>query len=256
MMLDPYFAHAIHPTSPSRPFVFGDASVNKNPSALIKGFAKAFGNNPSVRLIMRACEIRPETREIVNKLIARYGLTNVRLEEGGIFLEQYIDFLASLDCYINLSRGEGFSLIPREALALGLPVIISNNTALTTICKSGFVRAVPSVIKGSPLPHYKWLFDGEWGHQFDCKTKDAALAFRDVFLHYKKYIEKARKGREWVNQYSCKNVELQKLYRTLIRPKKVILSKENEINEGVITTNSLRLKEKYDQIIEENLEQE
>jgi hypothetical protein len=252
MMLDPYFAHSIRPKSPSTPFIFGDASANKNPSALVEGFAKAFGNNPSVQLVMRACWISNETREIINRLLSQYGLTNVTLEEGGASTtSQFIDRLASFDCYVNLSRGEGFSLIPREALAMGTPVIITDNTASSTICASGFVYPVKSVNRVAPLPHYNAVF-GECGEQFDCEVKDVAAALLAVYGDYDKYIKKARKGRKWVNQYNCTNSSLRNQYQTLIKPKQVKLGNRNKIQNGIIITKSKKLYKKYKQVVDSN----
>jgi glycosyltransferase involved in cell wall biosynthesis len=251
MMLAPYFAHSPHPSHASEPFVFGDASANKNPHVLVKAFIKAFKNNPNVHLVMRAGHIRQETRDIINHITNKYGSTNVKIEEGHLFLGQYIDRLASFDCYINLSRGEGFSLIPREALALGIPCILSNNTASKTICNSGYIRAVPSNQKGPPLPIYHLLFN-ECGEQFDCSVEDVVAALCDVYEHYQFYIKKARKGRKWVRQYDCESPKLQALYRTLVKPKKVILGKENTIKDGILVTNSEQLYHKYLQIIDSN----
>jgi glycosyltransferase involved in cell wall biosynthesis len=251
MILDPYYAHPPHMKSPSNPFVFGDASANKNPSVLIESFAKAFGNDPSVRLFLRALHIRRENYAIINNLINQYELTNVIVETGSISLGQFIDRLASFDCYINLSKGEGFSFIPREALALGLPVITTNNTALKTVCKSGFVRAVQSYLKVPPLPAYKQLFgDENIGKQFDCEVDDVVAALRDVYENYDEYIIKAQEGREWVKQYNSTSTGLQELYRTLIKPKEVILGSSNEIRKGVIITDSPHLLEKYQRIMQ------
>lgn len=82
--------------------------------------------------------------------------------------------------------------------------------------------------------------------------KDAAAALRDVYKNYAKYITKAREGRKWVYQYDCTNPDLQNLYLTLIKPKQVMLGSENAIKNGVITTDSFMLYQKYKQIIESN----
>lgn len=252
MVLNSYFAHPIHSKFPSIPFIFGDASANKNPTVLIKAFAKAFGNNSKVRLMMRAGYIHPETRKRINHLITHYGLKNVTIKEGHLSLEQYIDYLSSLDCYINLSRGEGFSFIPREALALGVPVIIPNNTASTTICQSDFVRAVPSDKKGPTNPVYKMLFDEECGQQFDCQVKDVVNALRDVYSHYSKYAKKARQGRQWVRQYDYQDPVLKSAYQALIKPKQIFLGDRNEIVNGTMMTNSSELYRKYSKLIDSN----
>lgn len=248
MILDTYYEHSVHPETASTPFIFGDASANKNPAVLIEAFAKAFKNSPDVHLVMRAGRIFSETRDTFNHLTTKYGLTTVSIEEGHIYLNEYIDRLASFDCYVNLSRGEGFSFIPREALALGIPVITTNNTASKTICDSGFIRAVQTNKKGNPSPHYRGLFKDECGFQFDCEVDDAAAALRDVYDNYGKYSQLARMGREWVEQYNCTNSELQNHYLTLIKPKQVKLGEVNRITNGTLITNSSKLYKKYQQI--------
>jgi glycosyltransferase involved in cell wall biosynthesis len=251
MNLAPYFAHPMHSTSPSKPFIFMDASVNKNPGTLIKAFALAFGNRSDVRLVARAGLIYTEMRAILNEMINKYGLTNVVIMDGFVNGKQWIDLLASCDCYVNLSRGEGFSFIPREALALGIPAIITDNTAMTTICASGHVRAIPCRRRSPPNPLYQVLFPGQnCGEQFDCEAEDVAEGMKDVFENYEKYINKAREGRKWVEQYNVSNPELQKLYHTLIKPKTIVLGSNNEIVDGTLTTNSPRLFQKYLQISE------
>lgn len=254
MMLAPYLAHPVHSKSASKPFVFGDTSANKNPGILVEAFAKAFGNSSDVRLIMKAGGIFPETRETIDRIIDQFGLTNVIIEEGHFSLAEYIQRLSSFDCYVNLSRGEGFSFIPREALALGVPVIISNNTASKTICKSGCVRGVPCRKTGPCHFFYRLLFgDEDCGEQFDCEVDDVVAALRDVYDNYNKYIKKARQGRKWVNQYDCRNTTLRGLYYTLVKPNLVLLGGKNEIKNGRLVTNSPKLLQKYQQIVDSNL---
>lgn len=251
MMLDSYNNHPTHPKKPSTPFVFGDSSANKNPGILVEAFAKAFGNNPNIQLVMRAGHISTDVRAIIDRKVEEFGLKNVIVEDGQLVLAQYMERLFSYDCYINLSRGEGFSFIPRESLALGVPVIITDNTASKTICESGLVRAVESNKKGSANPSYKTLFNEQCGMQFDCEVEDVVEALRDVYSHYSKYIKKARKGREWVQQYNSADPNLKELYRTMIRPKQVVMGKNNSLKNGILTTNSPALYKKYQKVIGE-----
>lgn len=247
MILESFCSREIHPSAPSTPFVFGDASANKNPSSLIKAFAKAFGNSSKVHLKMRAAHLSHETKNIICPLISELGLTNITIEEGKIPLSQLIDQLVSYDCYVNLSRGEGFSFMPREMLALGIPVIVTNNTASSTLCKTGFVKSVSSNIKGSTNSTYQIMFDENCGEQYDCTVEDAAAALFDVYNNYENYIIKARKGREWVEKYDCKNMK--DLYLALIKPSHVILGQRNRIRGTTLETNSSILYEKYLKVI-------
>jgi len=249
MVLGSFLASPIHSTHSSRSFVFGDASANKNPAVLIRAFAKAFGNDPNYQLAFRAGVIMPETKKIINDLTHELGLSNVTFESGHITEENFIKKLLSYDCYVNLSRGEGFSLIPREALALGLPVIITDNTASTTICKSGCVRAVPSIKKGPCNSCYQLLFHENCGKQFDCEVDDVVEALLDMVTNYDKYKKLARQGRKWVQQYDAANPDLQALYLTLVKPNKVILGKKDKITDSYIMTTSKKLYQKYMQVM-------
>lgn len=249
MILDPYFARIPHSELPSKPFVFGDTSANKNPVPLIRAFAKAFRNDPDVLLLLRAGHLN---RAPIDAIINKYKLSTVIIEDGKIPLSQFIDRLQACDCFVNLSYGEGFSYIPRECLALGLPVIITNNTASSTICESGWVCGIPSTRKTNISPHLIDLFNlfGEnCGEQFACNVNDVVFALKDVYINYSDYIKKARQGREWVKQYDCKNPRLQALYRTLIKPKKVVHGEENVVTEDALITNSKELYLKYLQVL-------
>lgn len=234
----------------NKPFVFGDSSAKKNPETLVKAFAIAFGNHPHVQLHMRAIGFDQATINLIEGIMEQYHLTNVKIDSERISLHQFIDRLSSYDCYVNLSRGEGFSFIQREALALGIPVISTNNTSLTTVCQSGNVRVVASNKLGPALECYKYIFgDESIGNQFDCEVVDVVAALLDVFENYSKYLEKARKGRGWVNQYDCKNPKLRQDYRTLVKPSKIALGDKNEIINGVLITSSIELFQKYLQIM-------
>lgn len=248
MILSPFLKRPLHGEETSKPFIFGDASATKNPSVLIEAFAETFGNNPNVQLILRAVNIFKEKLIVIENLIAKYQLSNVKIENGGIFQEDYINRLSSFDCYINLSRGEGFSFIPREALALGVPVIISNNTASTTICNSGYVYAVPSNIRVPASKHYEILFREKCGEQFDCNVEDVATAMKEVYYNYPFYVKKANQGRDWVKQYDIDNPNLREMFQTLIKPEKIIFGNENIIIDKTIITNSVALINKYNSL--------
>jgi hypothetical protein len=91
----------------------------------------------------------PGSVSFINHLEDQFQLkkkSNISVELKELERKGYEDFLASLDCYVTTSKGEGFSIIPREVLALGIPCIITNNTAQSTICSSGFVRSIKSEI--------------------------------------------------------------------------------------------------------------
>lgn len=227
----------------SLPFLFGCSAVfsdSKNQKLLVKAFHKEFGNNPKVRLVLHG---RRGDSESVFRLTQKLKTTNIKIINRVLSKSEYLEYMASLDCYILVSKGEGFSVTPREALALGIPVILSNNTAHKTICKTGFVRSVKSDI---PEDAYYIKFNDICGKKFNCHLSDISEALRDVYNNYNSYVEKAKLGKEWVKQYQFEN--LFPKFISLFKPKKVLLADINSIKEDGLLTNSKNLFNKYQNV--------
>lgn len=225
------------------PFVFGISAgfwPRKNQKMVIEAFIKEFGNSPDVQLKLhgRFGEESPK-QELIN-LIKKYKVKNIEFIEKSFSRAEYLSFMASLDCYVFLSKGEGFSITPREALALGIPCIVSNNTAQKTICATDYVRSVSSCIQE---PAYYSHIGTHVGYEFNCTLYDAQKALRDVYENYHLYLKKAEQGREWVKQYHYTN--LKQKFLSLVKPQSVLLSDRNSIEDTHIATTSRKLYEKY-----------
>ena len=143
-------------------------------------------------------------------------------------------------------REKVFPIGPREALALGIPCILSNNSAQKTICRSGLIRSVPSDIPAPPPTDCDWAgaFGNEaLGFYSDCSLEDVKNALRDVYNYYDIYLKQAKNGPEWVSQYSLQRIKNK--YLNLIKPTCVILGNKNEITDDCLMTNSEKLYNKY-----------
>jgi glycosyltransferase involved in cell wall biosynthesis len=277
-------------TTPHKKFVFGMSGafwLRKNHLKILEAFAAEFGNRKDVKLKLHGRFGEENIIQELAKRIRELNLTNVELIVKPYNNAEYLSFFKSLDCYVFLSMGEGFSITPREALAAGKPCIVTKNTAQITICNSGAVRIVPSNV---PVPAIYDCYAAEanitdyglnyiqkffkttqeetinkinaslsedeieklWkavsiGYQFDCLTKDAREAMRDVYEHYNHYVNLAKQGKNWVKNYLAENLSAK--YFSLIKPKVIYLGKENMINEDFLITNSKALYEKYKLIL-------
>ncbi len=232
-------------TKRNEPFVFGCSAAywpRKNHILLLQAFAQEFRNVPNVKLKIHGRWGEGYTK--LKKMLHELRLNNVEIIEKVMTRQEYIDFFASLDCYILLSRGEAFSITPREALAAGIPCIISDNTAHGTIVKSGFVSGIKSTVM---IPQYSGTGKKIIGYQFDCNIMDARNAMRDVYMQYHKHLAKAQQGRIWVQQYLPYN--LNKRYQMLVKPKTVSLGTKNKLIKHGIITNNKALYEKYKKLI-------
>jgi len=151
-------------------------------------------------------------------------MRNVELNLNCLPQPQYLDFMPSLDCYVNLAKGEGFSIPPREALDLGIPTVLTDNTALKTLCRTKYVRSVPSHIREPTWVEIFLQYHGEW---FNKTVEDVARALKEGYNNYSAYLEKTQHGRAWVKQYLLKN--LKPNYLNLVKPQKIILGHRDEL---------------------------
>lgn len=272
---------------PQNPFVFGFSGgfwKRKNHIRVLEAFAAEYGNRTDFKLRLHGRFGEVEVIKALMDKIAELKLTNVELIVKSYSHEEYVAFFQSLDCYVSLSMGEGFSITPREALAAGKPCILTNNTGQSTICNSCGVRLVSSEI---PVPafydaHYDNNYitshgldqikgfmilndvgisddvllnndhdlvfrSGYLGYQYDCLVEDVRAAMRDMYEHYDDYQVKMTQGRKWARQYLHENLSSQ--YVNLVKPKSIVLGKENSINDMCLTTNSTALYKKYAYIL-------
>lgn len=225
------------------PFIFGFSAVDaprKNHKLLIQAFSQEFGYNSDVQLCIHSRFNNKKGLNRIRKDIKNSGARNITLIQKGFHRDEYEDFISSLSCYVILSKGEGFSITPREALAAGVPCVVSNNTAQKTICETGWVAAVPSNIRELA---YNEEYRKKMGSMFNCTITDARKALREVYQNYGDYLARAQKGREWTKQYLLE--KLKPKYVSLVKPQRVILGKENVVTDDYLMVNSPKLFDKY-----------
>lgn len=239
------------PKRPRQPFVFGVLTpfeLRKNHDLLFRAFIEEFGNDPNVILKISGNYNDSQIFENLNFKIKDIGINNVYLFHQSLNMQEKETFLTSLDCFVFLSRAEGFSIVPREAMALGIPCIISDHTALSTIVNTGHVKGIKPTIIEQDLDRKRHPeYAGKW---FNCHINDVRKALRDVYNNYSDYIQRAQEGRVWCEQFQTDRWK--KNYLSLLRPKEIILGRQNTINGESLMTDSIKLYEKYIQLIQKN----
>lgn len=248
--LDQFFEQPLK-SAKGTPFIFGSFSRTlhrKNLLTLIQAFAKVFGNHPDVQLQIHFRSVEDEEYlQRLQKEICDLALINVFLDYSDLDEDACLERLSRLDCLINISKGEGFSFLPREAMALGIPVIVTDNTAQTTLCKSGLVRVVPSLIEEEAT--YSTMQEETCSKFYGCSVDDVVEAMNDVFEHYDTYLKKSQAMREWVQQYNYDAVKSS--YMTLLKPRKLYFLDQNVIVDGALVTSSPALYDKYCRLMPE-----
>ncbi len=224
------------------PFVFanfGWCGERKNQLGIVRAFSQAFGNDPNFKLILNSRSGEASYTKQLKKEISALGLTNVNFSVMSLQRDAYLDLFQKVDCYVSASKGEGFSIQPREAMALGIPAIVTQNTSQKTICDSLLVKSVESPIDESAK--YPWgIAYGSWSA---CTEDSLAQAMIEVYNNYQSYLQKAPRAREWVMQY-CYD-QMRDLYVNMVKPKKIVFGDRNEITKDYLMTNSDALYHKY-----------
>jgi glycosyltransferase involved in cell wall biosynthesis len=227
-------------------FTFADFSAmidRKNTVKLLEAFKLAFGNRQDVRLLLSSRMSEDLQRQKIMDFIMVNQMNNVAYDISVKDSDAYNKLFEQVDCYVSLSKGEGFAVQPREAMARGIPVIVTDAVAQKTIANSGLVLPV-----NANIARPAFYYDGKamMGNNFDVDVEVAAKTMLEMYNNYDHYLELSSRAREWANFYSYDNIK--PLFVNLVKPKKVILGQENKVTKDYLETNSQELYKKYLQL--------
>jgi glycosyltransferase involved in cell wall biosynthesis len=110
---------------------------------------------------------------------------NVVVHDQWMTEEEERDLVRSMDCFISVSRGEGFGLMPLQAISAGVPTILSDAHG-----HREFSDLATHRIPTTPVPTAKgvWQNMGDW----DEPNREAlAEAIKDIGKHRERYRQKA-----------------------------------------------------------------
>lgn len=162
----------------------------KNVALLATIFADVFGNNPQYVLKIHT-RFDPELDDfaseysILSKLMDNFE--NIQLESISYNRDDYVSWMRSLDVYCFISSGEGYSITPREALHLGIPVILLDAHVHQEFSHlPGIIRVKTQGMKVSTPNHH----EGDLDQGNDWKVDEQSL--REAFHHVDKEHKKIR----------------------------------------------------------------
>jgi len=184
----------------------------KNVATMIKTFLETFkgkGVKPALLLktnkvdysLLDKEEILKHIRDIRNQFDSKDDLPNVYILHGEFTNEELnkINNDPKIKAFVSFTKGEGFGRPLLEQAVTGKPVITTNWSG-----HIDFIRPEYNVLLGGELKQIhpsaanKWLLkDAQW---FNVNTEIASRAMKDVYKHYKKYIENSRKQTKWLKE--------------------------------------------------------
>ena len=142
-----------------RPFtvltIFNAASsfARKNPLASIAAFRRAFGDDPSARLIIKASNLStcPQGSDFLTK--AQSFSKNIILVTETFGFSEMDNLYLESDVVLSLHRSEGFGLAVAEAMVRGLPVVATNWSGNVDFVNEGTGFPIPYTLVSAEDPH-------------------------------------------------------------------------------------------------------
>lgn len=226
----------------NRSFIFYSTRMlcqGANHELLLNAFLNKFADNPDVLLEIYIKDTLGIKRlyEIINERKA----CNVDIIISDLNSQEYFESISSADCYVSVSKSECFLTHIIDALSLGLPCILSNNTIHKELLQNSYVQLLKSSIK-EPAD-YRFSFGKYIGNQYNSLIGELEESLQNIYYNYEFYLKDKDKINRLLDKYNSE--KLDKKYLNLIKPKKVIFGLENKIKKNYIMTNSKELYEKY-----------
>jgi glycosyltransferase involved in cell wall biosynthesis len=190
----------------------------KNTGLLIKTFLETF-NTPSNKkpaLVLKTNKVsysildREEVIKQIHEIkkLVKGNLPNIYLLHGEMTDDEMneLNNNPKIKTFVSFTKGEGFGRPLLEAAITGKPVITSNWSGQIDFIKKDYNILIGGELKQicKSAANQFLIKESQW---FSINTAVASRAMKDVFNHYKKYIEKSRKQ----TQYLKNNFSLDKM---------------------------------------------
>ena len=162
----------------------------KNYQLTLDAFTKAFGNNKNVELLLKL------TTDIPSHLRTN---PNVIVMNSRLSTDELSSLLHSAHCFLFISSGEGFSLPAAEAMASGVPTLLSNTSAQGVFAQEKYSTVVQptgtKVVSGYPpiFGHHKTM-----GTFDDYTVNSVAEKMLWVYNHYSEAMNRAREAHKYI----------------------------------------------------------
>ena len=167
-------------------------------------FAEEFGGEIDVGLLMKTMTAQPEGEAIdqIQQWVGHRIDDQVALIEGAFPWWEVVMMLRSAHAFVMPTSGEGWGCPPVQALACGLPVIVTDCQGPGEVLRGSDGKPLPGVLflpakKEVTEVHHEYYEGGNW---WVCDVKDIRSAMREVYENYDYWRAMALKGAEIVRE--------------------------------------------------------
>jgi len=181
---------------------FGTWKQRKGWSQLIEAWFKEFSVSDNVRLVLKTDRITMAQRgieEIKSKLGLKKDYAPISFETKILNEEEIPLLIKKFDCLVSPSLGEGFGLPGLQAMALGVPIIITNYSGCQDYANSETATLIEpkGFIQLSDMDNIPQFQSRPWAH---ITVEEVASKMRYAVCNQDKIIEKADFAAKFVAQ--------------------------------------------------------
>lgn len=144
-----------YPISTTKKFKFlyvGGTIHRKGPDILLNAYLKAFKAEDNVTLVIKDFGAKGNYRGYgygnqIREAQKKPNAPEIIYIGHDMELDDMIGLYTACDCFVSAYRGEGFALTVLEAMACGLPVVVTDGGATDDFVKSDFGWKIPSKVQ-------------------------------------------------------------------------------------------------------------
>jgi len=180
----------------------------KNVGLLIRTFLETFKNKNKQPALVLKCNSADysilDKEDILNKIKTiksgmKGSFPNVYLLHGEITDDEMnaLNNDPKIKCFVSFTKGEGFGRPLLEAAITGKPTIVSNWSGHCDFMSPDYNILIGGELKNihESAANNMLLKEAQW---FNINYELAGRAMKDVYKHYKKYLEKSRKQTQYI----------------------------------------------------------
>jgi glycosyltransferase involved in cell wall biosynthesis len=197
------------PSTTTLPIIFGENEFvflqsfdhfslmeRKNPLATVEAFKRAFGEDRSVRLIIKSMNAKaaPESASLLSLACNQ---PNITLIDSHFSEDQINALFAKCQCYVSLHRCEGFGLPLASTLLNEIPVIATGWSGNTEFMKPDSSYLVDYKLITLDRAHGPFAAGSRWAEP---SVDHAAQLMLEVKSDYEAAKRRARKGSQLIQE--------------------------------------------------------
>lgn len=185
--VDPERWHYVERPTPERYFRFliGGSGPRKGTDLAHRAFRKVFKTWPTDGPVPQLILKNPRGEEF-------YG-DGIEMVTGKLSPQAETDLYASAHCYLQPSRGEGFGLQPLQAMAQGIPTILTNAHGHESFAHLGHGLS-------TALSQSAYFIYGDAGEWWEPNFDELCDWMLYVYNHYERCLGKAKRSAEVIAQ--------------------------------------------------------